>query len=101
VLASLVAVGAGCVAYSQTRAATSSIWDVRVTTNPDGVADCRLIERVDSRDPAGGCGLTVQPTAEECLRYQVRRAGGDTLLRKAFFALSASVWMMTPHDTAP
>src|SRR5206468_664530 len=59
-----------------------SIYDVRVTTHPNDVADCRLIEHVDSRDSAKGCGLTVQPTPEECLRYQVRRAGGDTLLTK-------------------
>jgi hypothetical protein len=74
--------GAGCSDYKQTRGATSSIWDVRVTTNPKEVGDCRLIEGVDSRDSARGCGLTVQPTPEECLRYQVRRAGGDTLLLK-------------------
>ena len=78
----LAAMGAGCSDYKQTRGATSSIWDVRVTTNPKEVGDCRLIEGVDSRDSARGCGLTVQPTPEECLRYQVRRAGGDTLLLK-------------------
>ena len=69
-----------CANYEQDIGATKSIYDVRVTTNPAEVADCHLIERVDSRDSSKGCGLTVQPTPEECLRYQVRRAGGDTLL---------------------
>ncbi len=78
----LAAMGAGCADYKQARSATSSVWEVRVTTNPKEVGDCRLIGGVDSRDSARGCGLTVQPTAEECLRYQVRRAGGDTLLMR-------------------
>jgi len=56
-----------------------SIWDVRVTTRASDVASCRFLVNVDSRDP-GRCGSTVQPTPEECLRYQVRYAGGDTLL---------------------
>ncbi len=62
------------------RSATYSIYDVKVTTRAEDVQDCRLIESVDSRDKARGCGLTVDPTPEECLRYQVVRAGGDTLL---------------------
>ncbi len=79
-LAVLAGIVAGCANYEQDIGATKSIYDVRVTTNPAEVAGCRLIERVDSRDSSKGCGLTVQPTPEECLRYQVRRAGGDTLL---------------------
>jgi len=70
----------GCTDYKQMQRATGSIWDVRVTVHPADVASCRLIRGVDSRDTARGCGLTVQPTFEECLRYQVRLAGGDTLL---------------------
>ncbi len=70
----------GCTDYRQVQEATSSIWDVRVTTHPGDVAACRLIGGVDSRDTRRGCGLTVQPSFEECLRYQVRLAGGDTLL---------------------
>ena len=77
----LVAIGVGCADYKQTYAATSSISDVRVTTNRGEVGDCRPLGRVDSRDTARGCGLTVQPTPEECLKYQVKLAGGDTLLR--------------------
>lgn len=76
----MFAVASGCTDYKQTYQATTSIWDVRVTTNRGDVAACRLIRGVDSRDSQRGCGLTVQPTFEECLRYQVRLAGGDTLL---------------------
>ena len=76
----LAAFGVGCTAYKDDRSATATIWQVHLTTNPKDVAGCRLIESVDSRDTAKGCGLTVQPTPEECMRYQVRRAGGDTLL---------------------
>ncbi|MFY9550249.1 MAG: hypothetical protein WAU32_03795 [Thermoanaerobaculia bacterium] len=79
VLLSVIEVG--CADYTQTTAATNSISDVRVTTSRGEVGDCRPLGRVDSRDTARGCGLTVQPTPEECLKYQVRRAGGDTLLR--------------------
>ncbi|HEX4439536.1 MAG TPA: hypothetical protein VH854_05660 [Thermoanaerobaculia bacterium] len=57
-----------------------TIWDVRVTSNPADVAACRLLGGVNSRDTTKGCGSTVQPSPEECLRYQVRYAGGDTLL---------------------
>jgi hypothetical protein len=60
--------------------ATESLWSVRAVTDRGEVADCRLISRVDSNDSLRGCGLTVQPTVEECLRYQVTYAGGDTLL---------------------
>ena len=74
------AIGTGCVGYQADTAATNSIGSVRVTTSAAEVASCRFLQHVDSRDSALGCGLTVQPTPEECLRYQVRRAGGDTLL---------------------
>jgi ribosomal protein L32 len=70
----------GCSEYKQTHHATMTIWDVRVTKNARDVEDCRLLGDVDSRDDRRGCGSTVQPTPEECLRYQVRYAGGDTLL---------------------
>ncbi len=74
-----LAASAGCVDYTATTRATRSIYSVRVVTSAAEVRDCRLIGRVNSRDEAK-CGLTVQPTPEECLRYQVRRAGGDTLV---------------------
>ena len=69
-----------CTDYKADTEATYSIRSVRVTTSAAEVASCRLIQHVDSRDSTLGCGLTVQPTPEECLRYQVRRAGGNTLL---------------------
>ncbi len=71
-----------CTDYQADTAATYSIRSVRVTTSAAEVASCRLIQHVDSRDSTLGCGLTVQPTPEECLRYQVRRVGGDTLLMR-------------------
>jgi hypothetical protein len=69
----------GCSDHRQLTA-TKSLWSVRAVTDRGEVADCRLISRVDSNDSLRGCGLTVQPTVEECLRYQVASAGGDTLL---------------------
>ncbi|MGE5413335.1 MAG: hypothetical protein ACM3NW_04105, partial [Syntrophomonadaceae bacterium] len=78
----LGALAAGCANYKADTEATGAIWTVRVTTNIADVRDCRVIRHVDSRDTALGCGLTVQPTPEECLRYQVKRAGGDTLLMR-------------------
>ena len=72
----------GCANYKADTEATSAIWTVRVTTNIADVRDCRVIRHVDSRDTSLGCGLTVQPTPEECLRYQVKRSGGDTLLMR-------------------
>ena len=72
----------GCANYKADTDATGAIWTVRVTTSVADVKDCRLIRHVDSRDASLGCGLTVQPTPEECLRYQVKRAGGDTLLMR-------------------
>ena len=76
----LLAAAVGCSGYQQMLTATNSLWSVRVVTDRREVADCRLISRVDSNDSLRGCGLTVQPTVEECLRYQVTSAGGDTLL---------------------
>ena len=76
------ALAAGCANYKADTEATSAIWTVRVTTSIADVRDCRLVRHVDSRDASLGCGLTVQPTPEECLRYQVKRAGGDTLLMR-------------------
>ncbi len=78
----LLALAPGCTDYTQIQSATRSIWEVHVTTEAADVSGCRFLERVDSRDSAKGCGVTVQPTPEECLRYQVRRAGGDTLLMR-------------------
>jgi hypothetical protein len=74
-----LAAACGCADYTATTRATRSIYSVNVVTNAAEVRDCRLLGRVNSRDESK-CGLTVQPTPEECLRYQVRRAGGDTLL---------------------
>ncbi len=74
-----LALSSGCADYNATTRATRSIYSVNVVTNAAAVRDCRLLGRVNSRDESK-CGLTVQPTPEECLRYQVRRAGGDTLL---------------------
>ena len=77
----LLALAPGCANYQQVTTATRTIDAVHVTTKASDVADCRFLEKVDYRDTAKGCGLTVQPTPEECLRYQVRMIGGDTLLR--------------------
>jgi hypothetical protein len=76
----LFAAGISCASYRQTSQATKSVWKVKVTTNRDDVKNCRHLAFVDSTDSQRGCGLTVQPTTEECLRYQVALAGGDTLL---------------------
>jgi hypothetical protein len=76
----LLAAAVACSNYRHMLTATNSIWSVRAVTDRGDVADCRLISRVDSNDSLRGCGLTVQPTVEECLRYQVTYAGGDTLL---------------------
>ena len=78
----IIAIAGGCADYKADTDATRTIWTVRVTTNIADVRDCRVIRHVDSRDTSLGCGLTVQPTPEECLRYQVKRAGGDTLLMR-------------------
>jgi hypothetical protein len=80
-VSALAAVAAsGCADYARTHSATMSVWDVRLARSESEVAGCRFLANVDSRDARLGCGSTVQPTPEECLRYQVRYAGGDTLL---------------------
>lgn len=81
-VALLCVLGSGCTNYKADMDATRTIWSVHVTTSAADVKGCRLIRHVDSRDQDLGCGLTVQPTPEECLRYQVKRAGGDTLLMR-------------------
>lgn len=98
----LSATAVGCAEYRQLHAATKSISDVRVTTSRGEIGDCRLIGGVDSRDTARGCGLTVQPTPEECMKYQVRRAGGDTLLLggpigDAYYCSRSSATAATPE----
>ena len=77
----ICALAAGCSSHKATVDA-GSIATVRVTTNTGDVRDCRIIRHVDSRDTALGCGTTVPATPEECLRYQVRSVGGDTLLMR-------------------
>jgi hypothetical protein len=80
----LLAAAIGCAAYNQSLSKTKSIWSVKVTTNREDVKNCRHLAYVDSTDTQKGCGLTAQPTPEECLRYQVLAAGGDTLLANGF-----------------
>jgi hypothetical protein len=80
----LLAAGIGCATYNQSLSKTKSIWSVKVTTSREDVKNCRHLAYVDSTDTQKGCGLTAQPTPEECLRYQVLAAGGDTLLAKGF-----------------
>ena len=70
----------GCASHKPDTTVAGSTGTVRVTTNIGDVRDCRIIRHVDSRDTALGCGPTAQPAPEECLRYQVRLSGGDTLL---------------------
>ena len=93
-----IALAAGCANYQPMMDATRSTASVRVTTKAADVAGCRFLEKVDSRDSDRGCGLTVQPTPEECLQYQVRRAGGDTLLRNGPIG---SAYACATHDAAP
>ena len=83
-LALLLAAGFGCASYKQSSKAARDIWDVRVTTNPDEVKNCRRVASVDAWGPNRDCGRIAQPTTEECLRYQVVMAGGDTLLANGF-----------------
>jgi len=90
-----------CADYQADTAATYSIRSVRVTTSAAEVASCRLIQRVDSRDSTLGCGLTVQPTPEECLRYQVRRVGGDTLLIRGPAGEAYACEAPAPSPAAP
>jgi hypothetical protein len=92
--------GGGCSNYSQTMDATTSIWDVRVVQRADEVAGCRFLADVDSTASQPGCGLTVQPTTEECLRFQVRYAGGDTLLVNGLVGKAYDCGRFTPTPAA-
>lgn len=80
----LCAAAIGCAGYKQNLKSTNSIWNVTVTTNREDVKNCRRVAFVDSNDTHRGCGLTVQPSTQECLQYQVLLAGGDTLLSNGF-----------------
>ena len=83
-LAIFLAASIGCATYRQTSEATRSIWSIRIAKSPAEVANCRYLGLVDANDPHRGCGLTAQPSTQECLRYQVALAGGDTLIDKGF-----------------
>jgi hypothetical protein len=80
----LFAAAIGCAGYKQSLKATNSIWNVTVTTNREDVKNCRRVATVNANDTKRGCGLTVQPSTQECLQYQVLLAGGDTLLSNGF-----------------
>ena len=101
----LLSFAPGCTNYQQVTDATRTIDLVHVTAKAADVTDCRFLEKVDYRDTAKGCGLTVNATPEECLRYQVRRAGGDTLLRDGpvgrAYACSSQVAETKAEASAP
>jgi hypothetical protein len=103
--AALLALAPACADYKQVTDATRTIDSVHVTANAADVSDCRFLEKVDYRDTAKGCGLTVNPTPDECLRYQVRRIGGDTLLRNgpvgSAYACSSQAAVTKAEATAP
>lgn len=80
----LLAAATGCADYKQSLKSTNSIWSVKVTTNREDVRNCRRLAVVNANDARRGCGLTVQPSTQECLQYQVLSAGGDTLLSNGF-----------------
>jgi hypothetical protein len=80
----LLASAVGCAGYKQSLKSTNSIWSVTVTTNREDVKNCRRVAFVNANDAQRGCGLTVQPSTQECLQYQVLLAGGDTLLSNGF-----------------
>ena len=79
-----LAAGMGCAGYQQTSAATKNVWSIRIAKSPAEVENCRYLGLVDANDSRRGCGLTAQPTTQECLRYQVALAGGDTLIDRGF-----------------
>ena len=97
----------GCAASNADIGAASATKTVRVTTNIGDLRDCRIIRHVDSRDTALGCGPSTQSaTPEECLLYQVRRAGGDTLLLRgpageAYDCVSAAAPAVAAQDPPP
>jgi hypothetical protein len=100
-LAVAAALGGSCSQYDLTMDATRSIWDVRVVYRAEEVRDCRFLANVDSTASPPGCGLTVQPTSEECLRFQVRYAGGDTLLFEGLVGKAYDCGRFTPTPAAP
>lgn len=73
---------AACSANKDAPTPPGAIEAVRVTTNLGDVRNCRVIRHVDSRDTSLGCGPAASGNVEECLRYQVVRSGGDTLLMR-------------------
>jgi hypothetical protein len=79
-----LAAGMGCASYQQTSKATRNVWSIRIAKGPAEVENCRYLGLVDANDAHRGCGLTAQPSTEECLRYQVALAGGDTLVARGF-----------------
>ncbi len=79
-----LATGIACTSYRKTSVATKDLWSVRVAKDKTEVEDCRSLGLVDATDTTRGCGLTVQPSTQECLRYQVALAGGDTLIDRGF-----------------
>ena len=96
----LLAAAIGCADYKQSLKSASSIWSVTVTTNREDVKNCRRVGLVDASDTGRGCGLTVQPSTQECLQYQVLSAGGDTLLSNGFVgeAYQCAAPSLTPSE---
>ena len=80
----LLAAGIGCAGYQRTSKATKNVWSVHVVKSRTEVENCRYLGLVDANDSSRGCGLTAQPSTQECLRYQVALAGGDTLVDNGF-----------------
>jgi hypothetical protein len=98
-LAVAAALGGSCSTYDQTMDATKTIWSVRVVYKPEEVKQCRFLANVDSTASPPGCGLTVQPTTDECLRFQVRYVGGDTLLFNGLVGKAYDCGLFTPTPT--
>jgi hypothetical protein len=98
-LAVAAALGGSCSSYDQTMDATKTIWSVRVVYSPEEVRQCRFLANVDSTASPPGCGLTVQPTTDECLRFQVRYVGGDTLLYNGLVGKAYDCGLFTPTPT--
>jgi hypothetical protein len=99
-LAAAAALGGSCSQYDKTMDATTTIWSVQVVYRPEEVRQCRFLADVDSTASPPGCGLTVQPTTEECLRFQVRYAGGDTLLFNGLVGKAYDCGRFTPTPAA-
>jgi hypothetical protein len=96
-----LAAAIGCAGYKQNLKATNGIWSVKVTTNREDVKNCRRVASVDYRDTQRGCGLTVQPSPQECLQYQVLLAGGDTLLANGYVGEAYQCLAPTPIPSEP